>query len=86
MLETRASYAGPVTAQTAGSASAPECARRVAVLTHMGRPEAVDAATMRVKGWDNLHVCGELLDVDGPVGGYNLQAAFSTGFVAGESV
>lgn len=47
---------------------------------------AVDPHTMRVQGWENLHVCGELLDVDGPVGGYNLQAAFSTGFVAGESV
>lgn len=46
---------------------------------------AVDPHTMRVKNWDNLQVCGELLDVDGPVGGYNLQAAFSTGFVAGES-
>jgi len=44
---------------------------------------AVDPRTMRLKGWDNLRVCGELLDVDGPVGGYNLQAAFSTGFVAG---
>lgn len=44
---------------------------------------AVDPRTMAVKGWDNLRVCGELLDVDGPVGGYNLQAAFSTGFVAG---
>jgi hypothetical protein len=48
--------------------------------------EAVDPRTMRVKGWANLLVCGELLDVDGPVGGYNLQAAFSTGFVAGDSV
>jgi len=47
---------------------------------------AVDPQTMRVKNWENLHVCGELLDIDGPVGGYNLQAAFSTGFVAGESV
>ena len=47
------------------------------------RLEAVEARTMAVKGWDNLRVCGELLDVDGPVGGYNLQAAFSTGFVAG---
>jgi predicted Rossmann fold flavoprotein len=45
--------------------------------------EAVDPRTMAVKGWENLRVCGELLDVDGPVGGYNLQAAFSTGFVAG---
>ena len=44
---------------------------------------AVDPHTMAVKGWDNLRVCGELLDLDGPVGGYNLQAAFSTGFLAG---
>jgi predicted flavoprotein YhiN len=43
----------------------------------------VDPATMAVKGWDNLRVCGELLDIDGPVGGYNLQAAFSTGYAAG---
>ena len=44
---------------------------------------AVDPRTMAVRGWDNLRVCGELLDLDGPVGGYNLQAAFSTGFAAG---
>jgi len=44
---------------------------------------AVDPATMRVRGWENLRVCGELLDLDGPVGGYNLQAAFSTGYAAG---
>ena len=48
------------------------------------RLEAVDPHTMAVRGFDNLRVCGELLDVDGPVGGYNLQAAFSTGFVAGD--
>jgi len=47
------------------------------------RLEAVDPRTMAVKGWDNLRVCGELLDLDGPVGGYNLQAAFSTGYAAG---
>ena len=46
--------------------------------------EGVDPQTMRVKGFDNLWACGEVLDLDGPVGGYNLQAAFSTGFVAGE--
>ena len=45
--------------------------------------EAVDPRTMAVRGWENLYVCGELLDVNGPVGGYNLQAAFSTGFLAG---
>jgi len=44
---------------------------------------AVDPRTMALKGWENLRVCGELLDVDGPVGGYNLQAAFSTGYAAG---
>jgi hypothetical protein len=44
---------------------------------------AVDPHTMALRGWDNLRVCGELLDIDGPVGGYNLQAAFSTGFAAG---
>ena len=31
-----------------------------------------------------LYFCGEILDLDGPTGGYNLQAAFSTGYVAGE--
>jgi len=44
---------------------------------------AVDPKTMALKGWENLRVCGELLDIDGPVGGYNLQAAFSTGYAAG---
>ncbi|AIE87811.1 NAD(P)/FAD-dependent oxidoreductase [Fimbriimonas ginsengisoli] len=39
-------------------------------------------ASKRVKG---LYLCGEILDVAGPVGGYNLQAAFATGYVAGES-
>ena len=44
---------------------------------------AVDPRTMALRGWENLRVCGELLDIDGPVGGYNLQAAFSTGITAG---
>ena len=44
---------------------------------------AVDPRTMALRGWDNLRICGELLDLDGPVGGYNLQAAFSTGHAAG---
>jgi predicted flavoprotein YhiN len=33
-----------------------------------------------VKG---VHFCGEVIDVDGKTGGYNLQSAFSTGWVAG---
>ena len=36
-----------------------------------------------VKG---LYFAGELLDLDGSTGGYNLQIAFSTGWLAGKSV
>jgi hypothetical protein len=33
-----------------------------------------------------LYFAGEVLDVAGPSGGYNLQAAFSTGYLVGESI
>jgi predicted Rossmann fold flavoprotein len=39
--------------------------------------------TMESKKVRGLYICGELMDVDGYTGGYNLQAAFSTGYVAG---
>ena len=45
----------------------------------------VDPKTMRSRIVKGLYVCGEVLDLAGPVGGYNLQAAFSTGYVAGET-
>jgi predicted Rossmann fold flavoprotein len=45
----------------------------------------VDPHSMRSRKISGLYLCGELLDVAGPVGGYNLQAAFSMGYVAGES-
>ncbi|MEW5799851.1 MAG: aminoacetone oxidase family FAD-binding enzyme [Bacteroidota bacterium] len=45
----------------------------------------VDPTTMESKIVKGLFLCGEILDIAGPVGGYNLQAAFSTGYVAGES-
>ncbi|MGI4791898.1 MAG: NAD(P)/FAD-dependent oxidoreductase [Janthinobacterium lividum] len=45
----------------------------------------VDPQTMRSKLIGGLLLCGEVLDIAGPVGGYNLQAAWSTGWVAGES-
>jgi len=41
--------------------------------------------TMESKMIRGLHFCGEVIDVDGRTGGYNLQAAFSTGWVAGEA-
>ncbi len=46
----------------------------------------VDPKTMRSKIYDNLFITGELLNLDAVTGGYNLQAAFSTGFVAGETI
>jgi len=33
-----------------------------------------------------LYFAGEIIDVDGKTGGFNLQAAFSTGFAAGAHV
>ncbi len=45
----------------------------------------VDPRSMRSRKIRGLYLCGEILDIAGPVGGYNLQAAFSTGFLAGES-
>nr|MBA3727162.1 aminoacetone oxidase family FAD-binding enzyme [Armatimonadota bacterium] len=47
--------------------------------------DEVDPHTMRSLKAEGLYLCGEMLDIAGPVGGYNLQAAFATGFVAGES-
>lgn len=47
--------------------------------------DEVDYQTMASKICPGLYLCGEVLDIAGPVGGYNLQAAFATGYVAGES-
>ncbi|MCK4717294.1 MAG: NAD(P)/FAD-dependent oxidoreductase [Thermoplasmata archaeon] len=41
--------------------------------------------TLQSRIVENLHFAGEILDIDGPTGGYNLQAAWSTGYLAGES-
>ena len=43
----------------------------------------VDPKTMRSKLAGNLFLAGEVLDVDGESGGYNLQACWSTGWLAG---
>lgn len=47
---------------------------------------AVDPATMQLDGCPGLHVAGELVDVDGPCGGYNLHWAWCSGLVAGRAV
>lgn len=43
----------------------------------------IDPATMESKLVKGLYFAGEILDVDANTGGYNLQAAFSTGWAAG---
>ncbi|HKL79351.1 MAG TPA: NAD(P)/FAD-dependent oxidoreductase [Mobilitalea sp.] len=45
----------------------------------------VDPITLESNKCHNLYLCGELLDVDGTCGGYNLQWAWSTGFLAGSA-
>jgi len=45
----------------------------------------IDSKTMRSKMVDNLFFAGEIIDLDGPTGGYNLQICWTTGYVAGRS-
>ena len=44
----------------------------------------IDPRTMASRLIEGLYFCGEVIDLDGDTGGYNLQAAFSTGYIAGE--
>ena len=41
---------------------------------------------MESKHVQNLFFCGEVLDLDALTGGYNLQIAWSTGYLAGISI
>ncbi len=45
----------------------------------------VSPKTMESKIVPGLHIAGEILDLDGPIGGFNFQSAFSTGVVAGRA-
>lgn len=46
---------------------------------------AVDPVTCEAIGHPGLYITGELLDMDGNCGGYNLQWAFATGVIAGRA-
>lgn len=46
----------------------------------------INPKTMESKLVKGLYFCGEVLDVDGFTGGFNLQIAFSTGYAAGNSI
>jgi len=46
----------------------------------------IDSKTMRIKKYKNLFVAGEVLDLDAPTGGYNMQACWSSGFLVGNNL
>ncbi len=57
-----------------------------AIVTSGGvKVSEINPSTMESKLVRGLYFAGEVIDVDGCTGGYNLQAAFSTGFVAGDN-
>ncbi|MDO5516681.1 MAG: NAD(P)/FAD-dependent oxidoreductase [Clostridium sp.] len=46
----------------------------------------IDPSTMKSKIISNLSFCGEVMDVDAFTGGYNVQIAFATGYIAGNNI
>jgi hypothetical protein len=58
----------------------------MAMITRGGVPlKEIDPKTMQSRVLKGLYFCGEVTDLDGPCGGYNLQWSFSSGFLAGSS-
>lgn len=47
--------------------------------------EEIDPLTMESKIVPGIYFCGEIIDIDGKCGGYNLQWAWSSGFAAGQN-
>ena len=48
------------------------------------KSKEIDSKTLQSRFVDGLYFAGEVLEVAGPTGGYNLQIAFSTGYLAGQ--
>lgn len=46
----------------------------------------IDPSTMKLLKFENLSCAGEIIDVDAVTGGFNLQIAFSTGYLAGGNI
>ena len=44
----------------------------------------IESKTMKSKLVENLYFAGEIIDLDGPTGGYNLQICWTTGYAAGK--
>ena len=60
--------------------------RPASVLTGGVSTKEVTPRTMESKLMPGLYFAGEVLDLDGYTGGFNLQIAWSTGYVAGNSI
>lgn len=58
-----------------------------AIITSGGiNTKEIDPSTMKSKIVDNLYFAGELIDIDAYTGGFNIQIALSTGYLAGSSI
>ncbi len=60
---------------------------KMAMITRGGVSlKEIEPNSMKSKKIEGLYFCGEVMNLDGPCGGYNLQWAFSSGYLAGVSV
>jgi len=58
---------------------------RLAMITRGGiKLKEIDPKTMQSKLITGLYFCGEIMNLDGPCGGYNLQWSFASGYLAGK--
>ncbi len=58
---------------------------KLAMITRGGVSlKEIDPNTLQSKKMQGLYFCGEVMNLDGPCGGYNLQWSFSSGFLAGK--
>jgi predicted flavoprotein YhiN len=58
---------------------------KMAMITRGGVSlKEIDPYTMQSKKIKGLYFCGEVMNLDGPCGGYNLQWSFASGYLAGK--
>ena len=58
---------------------------KMAMITRGGiHLKEIDPYTMQSKKLNGLYFCGEVMNLDGPCGGYNLQWSFASGYLAGK--
>ena len=58
---------------------------KMAMITRGGISlKEIDPYTMQSKKLNGLYFCGEVMNLDGPCGGYNLQWSFASGYLAGK--